>query len=176
MDKEAQWKKHQGFAYKLAKRFAIVYGKEVEDLVGDAQIGIAKAIGPGGSFNPSKGAESTWVHQCIYWELMSVCAGRKRITEISLSGMTNDEDEVQFEPEDKPNWTDELLKEVGEEARHLLKTIVDAPAEILDLMAPSLCAKARDAVKCYLIDEMDWEKKQFQNAWKEIEVCLSSQN
>ena len=170
-ERGAMFDRHQGLVHKLAKRFAVTYHKDTEEMISEGQLGLAWFVSHYDEYDNKKGKESTWAYQCIYWGLMTACT-KKHPSPISLNSLGH-EDEP-YEPPMKTNWVDNLLREIGVEGSFLIRTIVNAPAEIIEEMDPRMCAKARKTVKEYLIDELDWSKHKLNKAWKEVEECLSA--
>lgn len=169
------FERHQGLVHKLAKKFAVKYCRPIDEMIGEAQYGIVHCISRWKDYDPTKGAESTWVYQWIYYTLLDSVTNRKHIQTIPLMNTREEEDTEEIEYVAKDKWIDTLLREVGEEGAFLVRTIIDAPAEILNEMAPSICARARNAVIGYLVDELDWDKQKLKRAWKEVQECLSAQ-
>lgn len=86
------------------------------------------------------------------------------------------EDSTGEGPADRHHWLDNLLRELSEEGRVLVQTIVEAPEEIAHEFMPHRgrpsTKRQMMAVRSYLVDRLDWDWRTFHRAYREVEACL----
>lgn len=169
--------KYEKMGYKVAKRFSDRFGVPYQPLADESLFILVRYVAEEWDFDfkNHKGSESTWMYQVFYWQLMNVILGKSK-------DFKTNKNEVPFstlapdgrikEPPAREDWLGKLFAEISEEARALVNTVIDAPAEIADVMVPRTCGRAREAVRQYLIDEKDWSNHRLDKAWAEVQSCL----
>lgn len=169
-EKERLFKKYRGLICRLAYRFSVIYGRPYDELVDQAEFDLISYICEhwANKFNPKISTEGTWAYQMIYYGLMNQCT-RKQKVDVPFS--VYDEDRS-IDIVDTEGWAKKLMAELGEEARFLVKTILHAPAEILDDMSPTTRYRARKAVKKHLRTTERWSQAKLNRIWAEVEACL----
>jgi hypothetical protein len=116
--------------------------------------------------------ECTWVYKHIYWPLLTYCT-RARPTDIPFSVLDGDDGEP-FDHPAKPNRICNLLRELGEDARIVVDTIIHAPTEIADdLDITSGCQRAKAAVARHLAETEGWFSFQIKAAFTEVGAAIS---
>lgn len=164
------YEKHQGIINKVALKFSILYQIPLQELIEEGRFALIQELCSRWEqqFDPNKGKESTWTYQIIYWTLLTYCRAKKTETAVSLSDIKS-----QYQIFSQPSsWKTDLFRELSEEAVFLIKTILDTPKDITTEISPRAPKRAYKVIKAYLIDELDWNQRKFENAWQEIEGAI----
>lgn len=167
--KQETLNKYQNLICRLAWDFSRAYSKPFEEMREEATYALLLQLDRWKEFyNPEKASEMTRVFQTIRFHLLNICTRSKPIP-IPFSCL---EKEEQIERPSEKSWLSKLLQEVSEEGRILIHTIVYAPDEILEEMAPKTRARARKAVREWLIDVKNWKEEVLQRTWNEVSVAI----
>lgn len=87
-----------------------------------------------------------------------------------IDTLEDDEEVIQIEAPN--NWLENLYMELGEEAKALVKTAVEAPEELLSILAPKRPTASRKALKAYMIDVLDWSPSKVERVSEEISLAV----
>jgi hypothetical protein len=171
--------------YRMAGRFSRVYGMPFQDMVDEGQsiLGRLAATWDSGKFpfDPAKANATSWVYRNLFWDLTTLCSRACKNRAIPFSSLEREDRPIDLPS--KSSWMDNLLREVGEDAKILLQTILDAPAEITEDVFGVLRGKdstpyrsrrvdkAWDVLQSYLVS-CGWEPNRIDAAWHEVEVSL----
>jgi hypothetical protein len=112
---------------------------------------------------------STWMWHNLYWFLTTFCQRSQPKYSTFTAIQTDPERPVEFQA--KPRRMEGLLRELGEDARTVVMTIIEAPAEIASGVKWWRGKNAWHRVWSYL-SEQGWEVERINRAWKEVEVAL----
>ena len=166
---EEAWTQYEDMIYKVAHQAMNKYGStgvSFDEIVSESWMFVMKKMK---HYDPKKSAKSTWVWTCAYYGAKNYCVNRLRKKEYSLCVNMSalDQHEEKWEPEAK-RWIDSLMEEIGEEARELVQTILEAPDELREVMSPTSPYKSNKAIESYMIDVLDWTRKDLLSARQEI--------
>ena len=188
----------------VSKRFDRVY----EDMLDIAVFALVVELFDRRGYDPTKHTKlSSWLWRVVYYYLLEVCTRGKHprqddireqpLRETTFTDRQRSKDTLDInlgenpnsafariygddptDPEDRHHWLDNLLQEISEEARALVHTIVEAPAEIAHEFLDHRRGRPntnrqREAVHAYLVNELDWSHAKFFRAWREVEACLA---
>ena len=174
MNKENLTENYQGLIRKIARNYNRAWGHEFEDTLSDAHFCFSKALRDYAQFDPEKCSENTWFYNKVHNFMRNIhrnprTKGQKAERKAIKTSMS-----WGIEPMAKPRWFDNLLSEVSTEASFLLRTIMDAPSEIIDELVPKRGVGARKAIQRHFIDDLKWDKHKLNSAWDEVQECLSA--
>jgi hypothetical protein len=155
---ERRYEQYHRMAWKLAhkihRRFRH-YSRE--ELLTEAESAIILAKG----YDPNKGAESTWMHNTIYWHLLDYVKAGRQVRMVCET----DYGETPNLPA-RPNRLMNILQDLGQEARELIEVIITAPADIADDVSTATKGRGRIAVREYLLKQ-GWSPQKLNRAWAE---------
>lgn len=199
---EKVFKKFRWIAKDIARRTFRHYGKTYREVLGNAEFALVMILNEPSTFDPGRNVSiKTWLWRKVYWYIKEVYVrGRHphhtdlrefRAGEIPFScwdkeWLGNGDEETSGSCEIrkvleerlvvKPNWFQNLLQEVSEEGQVLLRTVVEAPKEVLAELYPKRrtpdIENRRQVIKAYLVDVLDWDHSKLDRAWKEVQECL----
>lgn len=66
-----------------------------------------------------------------------------------------------------------LAKELSDDAEQIVRIIFEAPEAIRDDLKVTSKARAREGVKWYLKNFLQWEKGRVEEGWKEVKAWVS---
>lgn len=162
-------------AYRMADRFKGKYPRVRSEDILDESVSILGVLcaewDREGStyFYDGRVSPSTWMWHNIYWFLTTFCQ-RNQPKYLTFTAIEPDPQRpVEFTA--KVNRMDGLLRELGEDARTVVMTIVEAPAEIASGVRWHQGRNAWHRVWKYLAGQ-GWEVERISKAWKEVEVAL----
>jgi len=165
----AIWKSHQALARKLANRFAGMYNRDQQELFEEARTSMSlELFTRWETFDLKKSSVTHWLYQCIYWSLLTYCT---RAQEKAIPFSALDNEEQLYQPAAKPSRTETILQELSEEGQFLVRTIINAPDEIIDDLRPQTKARGRRAVRNWLLSH-GWDRTKLDRAWQEVQECL----
>lgn len=179
-------------AYKLAHKYANRFRKPHEDLIDAAESSLAMLAVHWNDethrhyYRPDKCPPISWVYMIVSWELLDYCNDRRK-TPIPFSVLDRTEKggesinkEKAAQLATKPGWLEGLLRELGEDARTVVQTILFAPAEIVEAIKPTRREKVgslrweqtEETVWNFLSDYHGWSERRIALAWAEVEQSL----
>lgn len=166
---------HTDMAHSIAIKFTKKY-KCPWDTIHDEALSLLGIIiarwhvgGQGqGAYN-GQCSPTTWIYRILYWQLQTWLRTQGRVVS---SFSTYDTEEEAFEPVQKPSWLFKVLRNCGEEAQFLVRTIVYTPWELADFVRGGNKAKARAAVREWLEERCEWTPQQIDKTWAEVDACL----
>ena len=169
MDRDAVERKlirYKYLIYKLSSKFASRFSMPLEEMREVAEWTLIREFSTRWSefFDPALSKEFSFVYQCIYWSLMTHCQTEAATRKLLCADM---EDQVaRKEP------LVELLKDLGEDAQFLVKTVTtDIPNELLQDLSIKTCSRAREGLKKHLA-KIGWTARRVSRAWAEVTECL----
>lgn len=197
------FKEHLRIAHHIAHLFSSKYRIPYNELVDEAEGLLALCVAQWANtdkngYNPTMRTPASWVYQDIYYKLLT-WATRKQprhhnFTSASMStAHFGDENGVTtFDAPAPTHWLTGLLHTLGEDAKFICITIVNAPAEIAsDVYAAKplkpdpvtglpastetigrFNKRARMAIKRELITRHGWTPARVHRAWLEVAVAL----
>lgn len=186
---EKEFKRYQNIARKLASKFSHEYRKPYHQMVEVAEYALALELFGRMLFDKNHGAKkSSWLYTVIFFHLKQVCTRgvhpcpkypgsmqvriREWVPEIPFSSLKK-EDLESIDPEQKPSMVSKLFSDLGEEARLMVRTVLEAPNELKELITTGRGVRAaREAVRTYMIDELDWTTDEVDKIWSEIQEGL----
>ena len=162
--------KYQKLICHLAWNFARRYSRPFEEVKEEATYILILQLSKGRKFyDPSKASEITRVYQIIRYHLLDICT-RSRPIPIPFSCLEKKDERINWMA--KQSWMSKILQEVGEEGKDLIQTILHAPDEILQEMAPRTRARARKAIREWFIDVKDWKEEKLEKTWREVTTAI----
>lgn len=176
-EKTALFNRYRPLAFLLAHKFANRY-RIAQGLVEDESLSllgtvIAQWESGTKAFNPARSCATSWVYRSLTWSLASYCgnellgghrfaARRKRVGGRALEKLPA-----------RTGWFEGIARDLGEDARVLVETIVAAPSEIAaDLVPRRWRGRAAGSVKSYMQSKMGWSPARLAAAWNEVELSL----
>lgn len=195
-NKHHEFETYQWVARDVASRLSKRFDRPYEELLDVAEFALIIELYHRRKFQEQKGTKlSSWLWRVVYFYLLEVITRGKHprqddlsetpATEIPLTNYqsnkggeveTNEESHEELEPVFRPHWLDNLLQELSEEGRVLVRTIVEAPEEIAHEFMPHRgrpsTKRQMTAVRSYLVDRLDWDWRTFHRAYREVEACL----
>jgi len=198
-DWEKIWDDYGQMIYKIAhnvmKKYGAMVNAEFEELLAE---GFQAIIKKSEKYDPARGKKATWIYTCAYYGMVNFCRRYKHKTNpvnlsivkssllgkgtkhtkymcpLNMSYLLYRESDPEWEPEaiDKAIWLKNLLEEIGSEASVMIKTIIEAPDELVKMMSPTAPVSSRKAVDNYLVNVLDWSTKDVDRVKKEIVNCL----
>jgi hypothetical protein len=164
------FKRHLPLARFLAARFAKTFNAPLQELIDEAEGILALVCCQWDEdYDPKRAAPSTWVYRNIYHGLLNLKT-RKRHTQ-SLS--TADGQDLLRQMPAKQNWLERLIRDLGEDARAIVQTLLDAPREIAEDLSPRRPKRAAAALRQFLVAH-GWGDDKINNAWQEVSQCLAT--
>jgi hypothetical protein len=163
------YERFQKMACKAAWRLHITTGLPYDELQAEAT-GILALKSVEWKTTEAKVSACTFIYRNLWWGLIAYCRKNKTAQNtISLGTAPAAHRRLVT----SKGYVESLWETIGEEARVVLSTIVNAPAEIADDVARAARnrAKARAAVKDYLVKQ-GWDPLRFHAAWREVAACL----
>lgn len=184
MTSEEVFTRYQPLAYKMGAKIAAKYRTiQRQDFMDEAQsiLGeLAAQWNTEGStycYN-SKVSPSTWIYRNLYWFLTTFAQRKQpKLKAVPFSVLDRD-DEKPIDVTDRMGWMENLMRNLGEDAKIIVQTILFAPAEIAEDLGD--IAKGVDLGRkdskwwpfwAYL-SRQGWEVDRIKTAWREVEVAL----
>ena len=105
-----------------------------------------------------------WLYLKIYWGLMTFC--QQKQPQESACDLSRNEAKV--------GWWDNLLRQLGGDARLLAETIVSLPADLYEDLTGTKVGRLgiKRQVWFELFRAEGWEPARLDKAWKEVEAAL----
>lgn len=169
---------YQRLAAQLARQFSAHYFLIPKQEIADEAIGILAEVAtrwddPKIAFNPELGGTTHRIYQKIYWGLKTFCM-RTYKPMTSLTPRTSGEDGADDWDILAPagNGLEIIQAAIGDDARRVLETIIDAPAHIADeIIVDDPTVKYRRLVGWNLIGA-GWTPQRVNAAWRELEQAV----
>ncbi len=70
----------------------------------------------------------------------------------------------------KQSWLDNLMQSISDDAKIIVKTIIDGPSEIIEELTPK--RKVKTKLYKHLNKKASWDRPRFNHAWREVAECL----
>lgn len=158
-------------AVKFARRYAIPYEDAEYEALHAMGMALATWSDPGMTgYNPTSKSRRGWLYHCIFYGLATY-ATRTRPRHNRTPTFTALAATERTLPACNGTWFGRLLRTLGADARVVVETIVNAPAELADDMKHPGTRKTRRAVGAYLIAR-GWAADRFNAAWDELGAAL----
>lgn len=175
---------YQEMVYSMASKFSLKFNVNYHDMI-DEGMSILGALvtkwdaeGNSSKHDPAKSSRTSWVYRALYWDLTTVCTRTNQKARLFSTLRTEEQKPVDMEG--PVSWMEKLMRDLGEDAKILVRTIFMAPAEIVADIAPGTKGKARKAVREYLLkhgtevdgEQVPWSPERLDAAWEEVTVAL----
>lgn len=162
--------RYEKLGWKMAKRFSERYGVDIEELMSAIYLELLVRQ----QTCRDEHDANKWAFQTIYYACLDHCHKESKFHQrfSPITQETDGEEVMDTRPQPR-DWKADLLRELSEEGRCLVQVVIEAPEEIADELTVSTRGRARRAVQRYLIDELDWNAKQVQQVWAEVQACLA---
>lgn len=182
----ALFKQYLPLAYKLAAKFAAAFPRiDAQDIQNEAVSTLALYTTKWDTnFNPARSGPLHYLYFNIYTELQTFCLRKqdraKVFSAFSREGGKNDPQPVDWKARAE-HWTERLFRNLGEDAKVVVQTILEAPEEIAqDLTRGARRGKQQEAalhraglaVMAYLEGTKGWAPHRVEAAWKEVGQAL----
>lgn len=172
---EEIWNEYGKMIMQIAHKFKKNYNHTFDELVSE---GITHVLEKLHKWNPSKGALSTYIRTTAYYAMLELCYHDTRMklknqlqipTDIHNDKKTRGYLEKEYKPN---NWFQNLLSELSEEAKTLVKIVIEAPEELYEVIGITRPVRSKQALKRYMIDVHDWTTREVKETFKEVKSCL----
>lgn len=160
------WNQLQGLPKHIAMKMHLKYGLPLDELIEEARSLLGYHIARD-RYNSSRGKPMTWFYTILSFQLRDYCT-RKRDRMIHFST-----EDTEFEPAGKKSPVQNLLMELGAEAKELVTLILHAPEEIVDDMTFATKGRARKSLQQYLTSTRGWSRPKLETVWAEVEAALA---
>ena len=177
-EKAALYAQYMPMVCKFGRKYAQIFNIPREEMLDMARSLLAEVVcrqdDAGGCWKydaVKTGCNMTsWMYRKLNWELLTLCKNYRKNPTVPISTLTKDESHpVQFAgPE---NWIRQLLVTLGEDARIIVSTILEAPGELYQDLSDNAPKRSRQAVRKYFIRQ-GWEESRIEHAWEEVAACL----
>lgn len=170
--KENLVEKHRGLANKIAQNFTSKQTQlpfNFQDMLVEADFALTRCVYTKfeDKYDSTKGAESTFFYQSIYWHLQTVLQNYKKAP-INFSRLGW---ELHKKKVKKENFLENLTKELSDEAYQVLSLIINAPKEVLDLTRVGTKTARKRTIQ-ELKMSLSWTQSKIEKNLMEIEQCL----
>jgi DNA-directed RNA polymerase specialized sigma24 family protein len=169
---EELWSDHEKMIYKVAHEMKARFTHiPFDELVSEGVFVVLKKLG---KWDASRASLTTYVYRCAYLAMLDygMSVAKKASREIPAPTHSPDEDNPFIQKEAKSNWFKKFFEEVSEETKTLLRAVVEAPEELLQIVSPSRPIKSKEALKRYMMDVLDWTNVDVELAFAEVQSCL----
>jgi hypothetical protein len=159
---------------KLAWRFAHGNPRHYQELLdlGEHTLGYALTKWAGSNDRCSCGGEkqinrTSWIYRNLRWGMLSHIRRECKRPTVALpkDGSTK----LHSKP---TSWIQNLVMELGDDARTVVSLVLMAPAELAEEMEVRTCARARTALRTFLEEKLGWNDNRVETAWEEVAACL----
>ena len=121
-------------------------------------------------YNPTRCNPTSWIYRSLYWGLRThflrkVGRRMRPATDIDPEGTCI----VRAAP--PLSWVERLVHNLGADARTLVAIILNAPADLHEILTARRPRRSRDAVRQYLTNQ-GWSPERVAHAWAEVEEAL----
>ena len=155
----------QDMIYRIAHNMRNTHPNEnFEELVAEGYYGIALYV-PG--YDPEKAALSTWVYRSAWEQMKSMCINPKTHRDIP----TDFTDPIFETPAHEP-YLIGLFRELGEDAKCLIDTAIEAPGELQNVIRERAPKSSQRALREYMQTTLCWDDTRLSTAWLEVAECL----
>lgn len=169
-DWEKAWRDYKRMIYKIAYESHRKYGKSTnvtfDELVSEAWNAV---ITKSERYDSKISCRSTWVYFTAFYGIKNYCVNRLRRHEYKNINISECSEEYSA----PRGWLDNLFDEISEEAQTLIGVLLEAPEELSNVVSPTTPRRTERAVRSYMIDAMDWTRKEYRRTHKEIERHLT---
>lgn len=165
-DKQKMFESYRRVAGNTALRFARKYGFPVAELEDEAMsiVGLVLAEWEGSGVEVRK--PYFWLYHNLEWSLSTYCLKRMKARQRARGSDKLDKSTA------RTGWLEGLMRDLGEDARALVETILQAPTEIAADLAPRTRRRGRAAIHRYMEEKQGWSPTRIATAWQEVEVAL----
>jgi len=133
------------------------------DLVFEGNFAIVKAAY---KWNPEKNmAISTWVYKVLYGWMKNVAIHPRQ-----FDTFATDHTDPVFETEARTDFSG-FISELREDAKLLVRAVIEAPGELGDLLRPRAPVASQKALRKYMTKQ-GWSEGRIESAWLEVAECL----
>lgn len=164
------WDLYGNMIMKMAHSLSKKYGRDFDELLSEGAWGAWSLLK---DWNPKRAGKTTWVYRTAYHRMVNLCIKKRR--EIPVDMQASDDDE-QAKPilnaEARSCFIESFLSELSEEARVFVRTLVEAPEELRDVVKHSRPVSSMRALEAYMIDMLDWTRKDVERVCSEVQACL----
>lgn len=162
-------------ARELAWRFHTYYGRPIHEMIDEASSQLSLAICRWlTDYQQEAKAEGygacTFLRRQVYYKLLDECSNRKK-RPVSLGSLTPDDRSDLRETPAKPSRVERLLLDLGEDARTLVRTIIDAPGELIEAITPRRRVSSARRIRSYMFAQ-GWSAERLRLAWQEVSAAL----
>jgi len=161
--------KYIGLARHIAVRLAHKHGLPLDDVVAEAESLLAVLLCDKWVCDTGRSSESHWIYQKLYWAILDYCT-RKRPRYFTFSEVSTDE--YPFDAASNPSILTRLRRELGDDAKEIVRIILNAPIEIADDVRASCPARARKAIQRHVRAVWGWRPHRIDKAWREVAACI----
>ncbi len=176
--------KYHKMACKIASQYAKKYRRPYEEFKAEAEFELATTILTGKwktIYNPKKGAGSSWMYRRVYWKLKDLVIADAKEQAINFTGVNENGMEIEDKKRDH-SWVEKIMMEVSEEAAFVIKAIMYAPSDMIEDerkakqwikgVRDTDAKTAKEMVKDYMVNELDWSIFKFNQVIEEVRACL----
>ncbi|RLF30309.1 MAG: hypothetical protein DRN14_00200 [Thermoplasmata archaeon] len=167
---ESVWEQYKEMIYNIAWKMAKQHNEDFDELVSEGINGVMKYLP---RYDSAKSSLCTWVYRSAWDEMKSYCINpkRKRHVATDFSDLTDDNDLAHQLPSTS-SWIGDIMQEIGDEARALVKVVCEAPDELRKEIIRGKQERRAEALKAYMIDVLDWHPEKVNTVWREVSACL----
>lgn len=158
-----EYEDYQGLVYSLARKYHLLTGIELDDLVGAGHIAFMKAKA---AYDPTKSKFSTYLHRKIVGEISNLKKASQHNELTELSAVYGSENSTIREVD----FQNSILQGVGEEGKFIVSLIFNSPKEIIDWTASTIKPTMK-SIKTYLMS-IGWSDRKVRRAFVKIQTAL----
>lgn len=163
---------HQKLAFKMGHKFARHFGINHDTACDDAMEVLGEIIAEGNLPDGREGGRkmTSWLYLQLDFRLRTKY-GRPRFVDRIKKFTDVERADCPLTPAAKTHWYDNFVRDLSEDARIIITTIFNAPAEIAEDICVAHRGKARHAIRREM-EQRGWPEERVENAWMEIRSCL----
>lgn len=150
---------------KLAWNYVKTHGGDFDEVLAQANEAYVMAAA---SYVPEKSRFTTWVYQQVWFRLRKIRRGRS-VRTVELT------EEALEQREAKTNWLECLMAEISDDARTVVRVLVESPTDVLKALfgARPCGVKARKKLLRHMRREHGWSIARVLSAFSEIKEALN---
>ena len=162
----------QNLIYKIVWRFKNRYGGEFEQLLAQANLLFVLAYD---SHNKNKAGFSTWIHHCLITGLLDfkkLINQENKYTRILQFSTINHLQESSYQQ----SYFFELLDELGEDSKQIIKLILNPPAELMEIIFEKDKYNPRTfkAELGFYLFSLGWTGRRIKESFNEIREVINN--